>query len=213
MIYKLLLKTTEDSWQISHGAYGLNQQDYKIIHRAWSSTFKDIIRPQMRVLIINGADQVTKNALACALDITIVDPHAYTLCEPEYQEILSTESFKATVDICGYSHKLTLLDDTFLYAIEDGAFKSKFDVIIIANSYEDNFADVTSKRFLEHCYFYLKEYGCLCIQAPQSFYNNNTDFRLTLDYYFSEIGKKLRFLTSYNQDVALTIYRKFSNLV
>lgn len=208
----MLLKTNDTSWSISHESYSMNSQDYKILHRAWSSTFKDIIRPQMRVLILNGGDQITKNALSCALDITICDPYAYDLCSPEYQDILSTEEFKNQVDICGYSHKLTLIDEEFIAAIKDDTFKTKFDVIVIANSYSENFEDIMSKRFLEHCYLLLKEYGCLCVQAPQTLYNNNPEFKITLDYYFSEIGKKLRFLSSYNQDIALTTYRKFSNL-
>lgn len=203
----------EPIWTIDLEAYSLNPEAYSMIHKMWKNILKPFIQPNQNILIINGGDQIIRNSYISSVSTTICDPYAFDFCTESAKQNIQTVEYVNKVDSLSYTNKLTLLDMTFLEAIEDECFKDQFDIIIVANDYKENSSEITSKLFVEYLYFYLKDSGLLFYQIPKEQYTKNTQFKISLEYYFTELNKRYKFIPTYNKHVSFSTYRKFSTLV
>lgn len=206
------LTSQDDNWEIISEDYKMNTATYNLLHKTWKTTLKNLIKPNSNVLIINGGDQIIRNSFISSVSTTICDPKVFEFTQKDISEKLQTLPYLNCIDSLNYVNKLTLLDMTFKEAIEDECFKDKFDIIIVASA--KNELEITDKLFIEYCYYYLKDNGLLFYQLSKEQYLKNLTFKTCIEYYFTEINRKLKnipYLTTSN--VAFTTYRKFSSLL
>lgn len=201
------------NWEIELEDYSLTPESQTVIHKMWKSILKPFIQPNQNILIINGGDQVLRQTYISSVSTTICDPNAFRFCEDDVKDLLNTSQFVNTIDSLSYVNKLTLVDMTFLEAIEDECFKSKFDIIFVANDYTEDSSEITSKLFVEYLYYYLKDSGLLFYQIPKDRFSKNVAFKTSIEYYFTELNKRYKFVPTYNKHVSFATYRKFSTLV
>lgn len=204
----MLEYTIEKDWSISHEDYSMNQYDHKSYHKIWSQTFKEkLIENSSPVLLINDADQIFYNSILQPTITTIVDPYAYLFTEIKYRKHLCTTSFLNVIDSLGYTRKLTLLDLTFDEAVEDGCFKSKFDLIFI-NVKDKQELSLTN---IEKYFLLLNNFGFLCIQTNEDLFTQQN--KSHLDHYFTELSDKARTSNTTGKVNYFITYRKITQLI
>lgn len=205
-------KDNTEDWEVNIEDYKMNTTTYNLLHKTWKLLLKNLVKPNANILIINGGDQLVRNSYISSVSTTICDLKAFEFTKPFVSEILQTLPYLNCKDSLNYTNKLTLLDMTFKEAIEDECFKDKFDIIIVISNNKES--EITDKLFIEYCYYYLKDNGLLFYQIPKDQYLKNISFKTCIEYYFTEINRKLKNIPYlHSSSLAFTTYRKFSSLL
>lgn len=204
----MLEYTIEKDWSISHDEYSMNQYDHKSYHKIWSQTFKEkLIENSSPVLLINDADQIFYNSILQPTISTIVDPNAYLFTEIKFRKHLCTTPFLNVKDSLGFTRKLTLLDLTFQEALEDGCFKTKFDLIFLNVKNKDELSLLNIEKY----FLLLNNFGFLCIQSSEDLYTQQS--KSHLDHYFTELSDKARTSNCTSKVNYFITYRKITQLI
>lgn len=207
----MIVNDQNNKWEITKDNYKLDSVSYTSLHKVWKPILKPFIKPNQNILIINDADQLVRNSIISSNSITICDPKVFDFIDPEYQSVLNTVPYLNVVDSLNYVNKVTLLDMTFLEAVKDECFKEQFDIIIVANNTSN--PEITEKEFIEYCYFYLKDHGMLFYQSTKDDLTKNLNFKNCIEYYFTELNRKLKNIPFLNTYFVFSTYRKFSSLI
>jgi len=195
-------------WLIQSEDYSFTERDFNYYQRYWRSVFRDsVVHTNDNILCVNDCFQLFANSVSVPCSTTVLDPLAYKIIEEPFASSLCLTPYKYHVDTLGKVHKKALVDETFKQALDDGMFKSKYDVICV----HARTADEVSYKNVEKYFTLLCEYGILCIQIDKTLYTHETE--ILLNHYFSLLLQNSRpnyFKTS--TQLFLT-YNKISGLV